>query len=181
MNKVKKINSKVKGNSFERTVAKKLTEEFKEYTDDKFNRTPASGMYMGGNNAAKNINLSLGAKRSLTGDIIVPDKFRYFIEAKNYSTIDIYNLLTKSNEKQQLYKWIDECLDAENSGYDGWIIIAKQNRKDILIIASQKIFNDIEVFNLKRGAFITYKNEQYKIVSYKDFFDKSNKLKFFTT
>ena len=61
--------SKAKGSSYERDLAKFLSEKY----NGSFVRVPNSGAYIGGSNFHRATNLSEGQVRGFKGDIIPPD------------------------------------------------------------------------------------------------------------
>ena len=166
------VNSKKKGNRFEREVAKKLNEIFEGYIRGEFKRTPSSGAYLGGVNAEKNKDLSREAKRTLTSDLIVPENFKYAVEIKSYKDIDLYGLLT--GNKSKIYDWIDEVEETVGNEFDGWIIISKRNRgKWIVIFEHTGEFRIVE-----KDLRFRYGIKVYCIMSFEDFF-KYNELERF--
>ena len=81
--------SKTKGSSFEREVAKELSDLYNE----SFVRTPSSGAYIGGSNVARKEVLSEGQIQSFRGDIIPPDDWKYFnVECKSYADFPFHQL-----------------------------------------------------------------------------------------
>ena len=65
--------SKAKGSSYERDLAKFLSEKY----NGSFVRVPNSGAYIGGSNFHRATNLSEGQVRGFKGDIIPPDNWNY--------------------------------------------------------------------------------------------------------
>ena len=77
--KKKRINSRSKGNSYEREVCKLLNERFET---NEFSRTPGSGAFATTHNLPEHL--------KIYGDVITPIKFKYCIECKKgYNKEDI--------------------------------------------------------------------------------------------
>ena len=99
--------SKTKGSSFEREVAKDLSELY----EDSFVRTPSSGAYVGGTNVIRKERLSEGQIQSFRGDIIPPDDWKYFnVECKSYADFPFHQLLYQGDVRL-LDEWIEQLLD----------------------------------------------------------------------
>ena len=82
--------SKAKGSSYERELAKFLSEKY----NGSFVRVPNSGAYIGGSNFHRATNLSEGQVRGFKGDIIPPDNWKYFnCECKNYADFPFHHFL----------------------------------------------------------------------------------------
>jgi hypothetical protein len=96
---------KAKGNSWERTVAKFLTETH----GASFLRVPNSGAFIGGNNSARIGSLDAGQIKSFRGDIIPPETWkRINIEAKSRQIIGWHQIL--SGSCKDLDSWIAQCM-----------------------------------------------------------------------
>lgn len=114
---------KAKGSSFEREVAKFLTETYNE----SFIRAPGSGAYVGGTNSARKQFLHEGQIRNFKGDIVPGQSFPHLnAECKSYADFPFHLLFT--GEANLLNKWIEQCLDVADEG-DFNIVFMKFNRK----------------------------------------------------
>jgi hypothetical protein len=108
--KLKIINSRKKGNSFERNIAKLLS----KWSNLNFKRTPLSGGW------------------AKTGDItpispIDMVSFPFNIEIKKYKHWDLNQILT-TNFKCKIYKWWDQCInDAIKSNKTPLLIMGRDN------------------------------------------------------
>lgn len=116
-----KINSKQKGNGFEREVAKFLSDTYKQ----KFVRVPNSGAYVGGQNAVRRDVLDDSQVRLFKSDIIPPDGWNINIECKSYSEFQFNQLF--DGESKLLDKWIEQTLLVADDR-DLSIILMKFNR-----------------------------------------------------
>ena len=120
--------SKNKGSSFERDVAKRLTDLFGE----SFIRVTNSGAYIGGKNTARKDNLSEAQIRHSKGDIVPGPSFgRMNAEAKNYADFPFHQLFTGSC--RQLDGWIEQMLEVADKG-DFNILFMKFNRKGTYVV-----------------------------------------------
>lgn len=115
--------SKSKGSSFEREVAKFLSDLYKE----PFVRVPNSGAYTGGLNAHRKLFLDGNQAKTFKGDIIAPDSWTKFnSECKSYADFPFHSLL--SGECKPLDSWLEQLLIAGDDG-DINILFFKINRK----------------------------------------------------
>lgn len=119
--KKKPVNSRRKGNNFERNVAKKLNTRF---DTKEFCRTPGSGAF---GTTHKNLPKHL----QIYGDLITPESFRYIIECKNGYDVDFEDIF---RDKSDLYKFINQAENESTQAGKPWLLIYKKNRqKEILI------------------------------------------------
>jgi hypothetical protein len=114
---------KAKGSSWERDVAKYLTELYRET----FIRAPGSGAYVGGSNNQRKQFLHEGQIRSFKGDIVPGQSFpKLNAECKSYADFPFHQLFQGTVNK--LEEWITQCMDAADEG-DFNILFMKFNRK----------------------------------------------------
>ena len=86
LKKKKKVNSKAKGSSFERQVAKILNDRL---GTTEFSRTPGSGAFA--------TTHSLPDHLKIYGDLITPQNFKYCLECKKgYNNQNLYSLYNPS-------------------------------------------------------------------------------------
>jgi hypothetical protein len=115
--------SKAKGSSFEREVAKFLSDLYKE----SFIRAPGSGAYVGGKNQARKQYLHEGQIRSFKGDIVPGQTFTKFnAECKSYADFPFHLLL--SGDCKQIETWLGQLMDVAEEE-DCNILFMKFNRK----------------------------------------------------
>lgn len=123
------INSKVKGNTSEREMAKILNERFKNYN---FARSVQSGAYTGGSNAARAESLTEEQKLVFSGDIRVPKEFKFTIEHKFYKSISFWDLF---NDSSDLHRWMLQAqTDADNVNKNPMLVCKFNNKKRIVFI-----------------------------------------------
>ena len=121
--KKKKINSRTKGNAFERKVAHMLNDRF---DTTEFSRTPGSGAFA--------TTHALPEHLKIHGDLITPINFKYCIECKKgYNKIHINNLFDYSSEFWEFMKKCEKDSEACNK-YP--LVIFQQDRQPILAITT---------------------------------------------
>jgi len=148
--------AKQKGNSWERDVAKDLSETFNE----NFIRVPNSGAYTGGANFHRLDRLTEDQKRMMDGDIMVPPCMsRFKLECKNYKTFDYHKLFTTN---KTLDKWITQV----ESG-NLWFLIIKVTRKGSYILFPSNLSHYFRFKNYLRYV------DKYIITSYTDFWQNN--------
>jgi len=140
LKKKKKINSRTKGNTFERQVAKILNDRF---NTTEFSRTPGSGAFATTHQLPDHL--------KIYGDLITPINFKYCIECKKgYNKENLYSLYNYSSD---FWKFIDQCQkDSDKCGRLPMVIF-KQDRHPILAIVPSNIIypnNYIEISKEER-------------------------------
>ena len=159
--------SKSKGNSWEREVAKHLSELYGE----SFVRVPNSGAYIGGANTKRKEMLHEGQIRSFKGDIIPGQSFPKFnCECKSYGDFGFHQLF--QGDCKQLNTWIDQLLDVADSG-DFNILFMKFNRKGKFVAVEFDNHHDLPLF-VEYHMLYQYKDKRWAIMDY-DRFWKLNK------
>lgn len=124
--------SKNKGSSFEREVAKFLSDLYQE----SFIRAPGSGAYVGGKNQSRKEFLHEGQIRSFKGDIVPGQSFKDFnAECKSYADFP-FHLLFSGNCKV-LDTWLDQMMDVAEPN-DVNILFMKFNRKGKFVVVQSK-------------------------------------------
>jgi hypothetical protein len=128
------MNSKNKGNIFERKIANLLSKRFATITgkEKSFARATDSGSFFGGTNRSRMVTHNLD--KANFGDIVCPLKFRYNIECKHYKTPpNIFSLIDGSIREWDV--WIAQASqDCTNAGKKMAIIIKYNNMKEIVIL-----------------------------------------------
>jgi hypothetical protein len=114
-----RINSKNKGNTFERAVGKLFNERFNV---KEFERSPNSGAYASTHNLPEHL--------KLYGDLVTPLRFRFTIECKKgYNSISLYSLINDSPMWRDLVEQSDKDSRKAKKPY---ILVLKQDHKPIL-------------------------------------------------
>ena len=99
--KPKRKNSRTKGNTFERQVAKLLNDRFKT---TEFSRSPGSGAFATTHRVPDHL--------KIYGDLLTPEKFKFCIECKKgYNNLNLYSLYNNSSELWKFIEQIDEHKD----------------------------------------------------------------------
>jgi hypothetical protein len=146
---------KAKGNNFERTIARHLSEVF----GYNFERVPTSGAMTGGMNAHILERLSGSQKLLLEGDLIPPDELSNLkIECKSLKKLSFSSFLTGN---KTLDDWIDQAKSKEKI----WFLIFKINNRGTFVLTHEYFFKKYDV----KSNYIYYNN--YYIVPMDDFFE----------
>lgn len=149
--------SKAKGNSFERELSKTLNEI---YSTTEFARTPSSGAIMGRSNFGRNAGLADSVKTTLGSDLIVPEWFKFSVEAKSYKDSPNFSQIIKGDDSD-LTQWIAECVYDANNFKLTPLLFFKVNRKgtycalpahfkDSLKLSHYTIYNEMIIFGLEQ-------------------------------
>jgi hypothetical protein len=128
------VNSKNKGNTFERKISKLLSETFKARTglETAFRRNIDSGSFFGGSNQRRTI--THDTSKACFGDIVTPDDFIFTLECKHYATPPSFASILKQ-ECATLDKWIEQAKqDAESAGKTMMIIAKFNNVPEMVVI-----------------------------------------------
>lgn len=165
MTTVSKVNSKVKGSTFENKISKMLSKKLSPFN---FKRVPSSGAILGGRNVINLNKYNIDVANVFIGDIICineePSKiFKFNIECKFYKNIPTLENLFSDN--CLIYTWMNESeIDALKSNKIASVIF-KFNRSKIyfatkhdLPINSLKLKNNINVCDFE------------ELLEYKDYF-----------
>ena len=136
VNEKKKVNGKSKGNRTELNLCKLLGKQF----DDEFSKAPGSGA-----RTSQVAYLPEHAKKTLTGDICVPEGFKWVIECKGgyEDDVNFTNVLDKDAGIPKVNEWIEQTLkDADYCGRLP-IVFWKRNRKPWLAMVRTKDLNGL--------------------------------------
>ena len=126
LKKKKKENSRAKGSTFERSIAKMFNDRFKTA---EFSRTPGSGAFA--------TTHSLPDYLKIYGDLITPMNFKYCIECKKgYNKENLYSLYNYSSD---FWKFVDQCEKDSEKCQKIPMVIFKQDRQKILAIVPYNI------------------------------------------
>lgn len=157
--------SKNKGNSWERDVAKHLTDLYGET----FIRAPGSGAYIGAKNAHRKQFLHEGQIRSFKGDIIPGQSFpRFNAECKSYKDFPFHQLF--QGEVKQLDTWLDQLMTVADAS-DFNILIMKFNRKGKFVAVEFDKNRDEPLFVERHFLYNSPKWGRWAIMDYDKFFE----------
>jgi len=119
--KPKRKNSRTKGSTFERQIAKVLNDRF---NTTEFSRSPGSGGFA--------TTHSLPDHLKIYGDLITPEKFKFCIECKKgYNNQNLYSLYNYSSD---FWKFIEQCEKDSQKCSKVPMVIFKQDRQPTLAI-----------------------------------------------
>lgn len=137
------VNSREKGATFERKVAKLLTETFKT----SFNRTPQSGAFA-----------TVNKDTRLAGDVYCTEsQFIFVVECKKYAEYNLEDLITGNTGG--ISKWLNQ------------LEIEKKDKKGLLVFQRNygKIFCLVEGFSFSPS----FKFKNYYIGLFSDFLNSA--------
>jgi len=161
------VNSKSKGNSFERVVSKRLSLWWSDYEhDDLFWRTQGSGSRWTVRNKAgiDTIGQSSDIASTNSASELFTDNFS--IECKSYKDIQLWSLIER---KGQIVDWwntlMTECCQQDKYP----LLVCKQNYKEVLLFGNfylRNILNKCSVsmrgcFNINTSILYMYNFEEF--------------------
>ena len=136
-----RVNSRRKGNTFEREIAKLFNTRF---DTNEFARTPGSGAFATTHTLPKYL--------QIYGDLITPKDFAFVIECKTGYDITFESIF---NRKSDLFKFIDQASrDGEKAEKDWMLIYKKSRKKPILITNKRLLLNNILLINNEYYAYL---------------------------
>jgi len=151
---------KQKGSSWEREVARFLSEKYNE----SFIRAPGSGAYVGGKNKVRTQILHEGQIRSFKGDIVPGQSFPKFnAECKSYADFPFHLVLT--GNCKVLDGWLDQLMSVSEPD-DLNILFMKFNRKGKFVVVQTTM-------TWVTDQFLYYTSSKYKdwlIIEFDHFF-----------
>ena len=128
--KPKRKNSRTKGNTFERQIAKLLNDRFKT---EEFSRSPGSGAFATTHKVPDHL--------KIYGDLLTPEKFKFCIECKKgYNNQNLYSLYNYSSD---IWKFIEQSeKDAEKCGRIPMVIFKQDRQPTLAIVPSNVPFEE---------------------------------------
>ena len=164
--------NKNKGKSFERVVAKHLSDVF----GLPFQRVPNSGAFCSGANAYRVAQLSNEQHMLVDGDIIIPKELASFsFECKWYKDFSWNELMCKGGNSF-IDKWIEQVSQTQKKH---WIIIFRINRQGEFVC-----FRDGEIFQPTKNYIHIHRevgavpsiHTGYKIAPMEGFFENNKTI-----
>jgi hypothetical protein len=146
------MNSKDKGNGFERKISKIFSERFKIVTgkDQSFRRNIDSGSFFGGSNQKRTATHNL--EKATFGDIMCPGNFLYNIECKHYKSPPSFNAILGQSCKEW-DTWIKQSIqDSLNAEKKPLLIIKYNNVNEFVIL--QEIPNNLVYIMKYKNCYI---------------------------
>jgi hypothetical protein len=161
LKKKKKVNSRAKGSTFERNIAKLLNDRF---NTSEFSRSPGSGAFATTHTLPEHL--------KIYGDLITPQNFKYCIECKKgYNNLNLYSLYNYSSE---WWCFLEQCQkDSDKCGKIP-LVIFKQDRQPTLAIVPDY------VKTLKRLQYIeihkmhNFTKMSYRIYKFEELLDDND-------
>jgi len=158
LKKKKKVNSRAKGSTFERSIAKMFNDRFKT---TEFSRTPGSGAFA--------TTHSLPDYLKIYGDLITPMNFKYCIECKKgYNKENLYSLYNYSSD---FWKFVDQCEKDSEKCQKIPMVIFKQDRQKTLAIVPYNI-----IYKSNNYIEIHKEEKRYKIYLFDDLLKEDDYL-----
>ena len=156
--KKKRINSRQKGNAFERKMVHRLNERFET---KEFARTPGSGAF-----ATTHQNLPEHLK--IHGDLISPQDFKFVIECKSGYTVEFDDPFKKNSELQD---FINQAKRDADLAEKDWMVIYKKTRRTTIVIVgkSYPVHRRMEI----NGEYFVYPLEDFLRLENSHFFQES--------
>lgn len=150
------MNSKNKGNTFERKISKILSERFYARTgiENSFRRNIDSGSFFGGSNVRRAS--TYDTSKATFGDIVCPEGFQFNLECKHYKSPPSFATVLKQ-ELAQWNTWLDQARqDSIQAGLQ-MLVIIKYNGVDEFVFVAQPIpdtpvlftYKDVFAYSLK--------------------------------
>lgn len=142
----KRLNSRNKGNTFERKVCSILNKRFET---DEFSRSPGSGAFATTHKLPEHL--------KIYGDIITPEKFKFCIECKKgYNEENISSLFISNSNTRN---FLDQAELAAKKAKKEPMLIWQQDRKNIIVFVKsgalgtdcnkKLIFDGWDIYNLE--------------------------------
>lgn len=126
--KKKRINSRTKGNAFERKISEILNTSF---NTNEFMRTPGSGAFA--------TTHKLPSHLLVGGDLITPSSFPFLIECKKGYDFKVADLLNpKSQFMEIVYKLVEEAKRFNKEP----LLIFQQDRQNILCLINSSLIHE---------------------------------------
>lgn len=146
--KKKKINSKDKGDDFERKTAKQLG----DWWGEKFNRTPMSG------------GLHWQEDNRVSGDIVTPPDslFPWVVECKKREEWDIIQLVKGTGEIEKW--WNQVLLDSERTRMKPFLVFSKNFAPSYLMVYEEDFLKITNLIKIPYNYFIVSANDLPKRV-----------------
>ena len=158
LKKKKKVNSRAKGSTFERQIAKILNDRL---GTTEFSRTPGSGAFA--------TTHSLPDHLKIYGDLITPQNFKYCLECKKgYNNQNLYSLYNHSSE---FWKFIDQCQkDSEKCGKIPMVIFKQDRQPTLAIIPSNIVVESNNYIEVHK------ENQYYRICMFDDLLKENDSI-----
>jgi len=158
LKKKKKVNSRAKGSTFERQIAKILNDRL---GTTEFSRTPGSGAFA--------TTHSLPDHLKIYGDLITPQNFKYCLECKKgYNNQNLYSLYNHSSD---FWKFIEQCQkDSEKCGKIPMVIFKQDRQPTLAIIPSHIVVESNNYIEIHKES------QYYRIYMFDDLLNEDDSV-----
>ena len=158
LKKKKRKNSRTKGSTFERSIAKTLNDRF---NTSEFSRTPGSGAFA--------TTHSLPDHLKIYGDLITPQNFKYCLECKKgYNNQNLYSLYNHSSD---FWKFIDQCQkDSEKCGKIPMVIFKQDRQPTLAIIPSHIVVESNNYIEIHKES------QYYRVYMFDDLLQENDSI-----
>ena len=152
--KKRRVNSKRKGSTFERKIAKMLNERFET---KEFSRTPGSGAF-----ATTHKNLPEHLR--IQGDLITPSTFPFVVECKNGYDVQLDDLFKR---KSDFKSFISQAQNDASHANKDWMVIYQKTRRMALVVVGKpfqvkpEVVLDGKYFIYPLNEFLKLSNEVF--------------------
>lgn len=158
LKKKKKVNSRAKGSTFERQIAKILNDRL---GTTEFSRTPGSGAFA--------TTHTLPDHLKIYGDLITPQNFKYCLECKKgYNNQNLYSLYNHSSD---FWKFIEQCQkDSEKCGKIPMVIFKQDRQPTLAIIPSNVVVESNNYIEIHKES------QYYRIYMFDDLLQENDSI-----
>lgn len=158
LKKKKKVNSRAKGSTFERQIAKILNDRL---GTTEFSRTPGSGAFA--------TTHSLPDHLKIYGDLITPQNFKYCLECKKgYNNQNLYSLYNHSSD---FWKFIEQCQkDSEKCGKIPMVIFKQDRQPTLAIIPSNVVVESNNYIEIHKES------QYYRVYMFDDLLQENDSI-----
>ena len=167
----KRVQSKKKGNNFERDVVHLFKDLFK---DEGFERNAFSGSLYGGSNRHRMQGMNEEHTSAVCGDIICPKDYPFSIECKAYKDLDFHNIINGSCKT--LDEWIDQAEDDAKATNKKVLIIIKINNRGKYVVTKNLVLNSMDISTVSDLDSVAKYKSEYYVYSYDSFGEIANKF-----
>ena len=158
LKKKKKVNSRAKGSTFERQIAKILNDRL---GTTEFSRTPGSGAFA--------TTHTLPDHLKIYGDLITPQNFKYCLECKKgYNNQNLYSLYNHSSD---FWKFIEQCQkDSEKCGKIPMVIFKQDRQPTLAIIPSNVVVESNNYIEIHKES------QYYRVYMFDDLLQENDSI-----
>lgn len=158
LKKKKKVNSRAKGSTFERQIAKILNDRL---GTTEFSRTPGSGAFA--------TTHTLPDHLKIYGDLITPQNFKYCLECKKgYNNQNLYSLYNHSSD---FWKFIEQCQkDSEKCGKIPMVIFKQDRQPTLAIIPSHVVVESNNYIEIHKES------QYYRVYMFDDLLQENDSI-----